>query len=224
MPGRLGGFRAARAFSREVPLERWTAWHLTFNERRAFWDCAGVKQIKRCRIGEFYVNQSICRPSHRGSHVGHRRHIAADMCEGPSGGTGGVPFTDQGKATPLAHITQIQVAHGSYIDALAFFLRDPTTETFVPPHGGGGGTWDLVPIFTQPGEVLTGICGRYGAYVDSLILITNKRNIVAKFGGKGGASTFCYTAIPGTEIVGFCGKSGDYIDAIGVVLRPLNPQ
>jgi hypothetical protein len=124
-------------------------------------------------------------------------------CIGPSGGDGGGSFNDGG-----ANATSIAVHAGAYIDGVEFGSN--------PFHGGGGGSDNSFQL--EPGEVVIGVQGRYGAYVDSLQIITNKRTS-PKYGGNGGVQNFLLKVPAGERVVGFCGRSGAFIDAIGIVTQ-----
>lgn len=137
--------------------------------------------------------------------------------EGPSGGTGGQPFDDAVPVPQPGLPTQLVFRSGSYIDSLQFSYDNGVSLK----HGGNGGqqqtTWNLVAC-----EIVTNINGKYGSYVDSMSISTNKRK--GQFGGSGGDAPYNYTAPPNFAIVGFAGRSGNYIDAIGVRITPIPIQ
>ena len=71
-------------------------------------------------------------------------------------------------------------------------------------------------------EFITGISGRAGDNVDSLVIQTIKQSS-PRYGGNGGRIEFSYNAPEDTEISGFMGRAADRIDAIGVLLRTRRP-
>lgn len=130
--------------------------------------------------------------------------VWAQNCVGPSGGRGGQPFEDGGPAG-----TSITVRSGSEIDGIEFEGNDY--------HGGNGG--NLKPSFVlQPGEVVTGLRGRYGDRIDSLQIITNRR-ASQRYGGDRGSNDYMVAVPEGHTVVGFCGRSGERLDAIGLEYR-----
>jgi hypothetical protein len=144
----------------------------------------------------------------------------AILSEGPSGGTGGSTYNDEAQSifqsdTPI----QINFRSGSYVDNIQFVYNAGS----LPSHGGGGGSPSTFLLDHASGEFITGISGRYGDYVDSLTVQTNKPRTFT-VGGSGGSASYTYTAPPGFQIAATVGRSGDYNDAIGVVLAPLPQQ
>jgi hypothetical protein len=135
---------------------------------------------------------------------------------GYSGGTGGGEFTDD-YIGDTSKVVEIRVSHGRVIEGIqiAYEMSDGTRHP-LRMHGGAGGPLEVFTLHRD--EYITGIGGRYGDFVDSLQIRTNKQR-TTHFGGNGGTADYVYEAPEGTEIVGFCGRSGDVIDAIGVILR-----
>jgi Jacalin-like lectin domain len=125
-------------------------------------------------------------------------------CIGPAGGTGGNNFYDGGASSG----NQITIRSGSEIDSVQFGDNQV--------HGGTGG--DPHTFVLQPGEIVTGIEGRYGLRVDSLRIITNQRTS-DQFGGNGGDRDYHLDVPNGETVVGFCGRSGSRMDAIGLSVR-----
>ena len=140
---------------------------------------------------------------------------AAEMTEfGPSGGFGGssfamCPFTLEGGEAP--RITELRVSSAEYVNSIEIIL----SNGLILRRGGSGGKLKVMKL--DPDENITYIGGRYGDYVDHLIVSTSKRRKM-EWGGDGGKARFDYAALPGTRIGGFVGRSADYIDAIGVCL------
>ncbi|MBV7326938.1 hypothetical protein KFU94_01490 [Chloroflexi bacterium TSY] len=72
-------------------------------------------------------------------------------------------------------------------------------------HGGGG---RLDTFRLAPDEYIVQVYGKYGAFIDSLTIVTNK-NQHKTWGGNGGAAKFAYTAPNGGKIViGFKSQLG----------------
>jgi hypothetical protein len=135
---------------------------------------------------------------------------------GYSGGTGGGEFTDR-YIGDTSRVLVIRVSHGRVIEGIqvVYQMSGGATDELTM-HGGAGGPFGFFRLDHE--EYITGIRGRYGDFVDSLQIRTNKQR-TTHFGGNGGTADYVYEAPEGTEIVGFCGRSGDVIDAIGVILR-----
>jgi hypothetical protein len=132
---------------------------------------------------------------------------------GPSGGTGGVGFTDEVSDTYETSVLYIWT--GSVVEGYTI-QRDEEGHGMGYSHGRYTGTKHTFTL--QQGEYITGISGRYGTFVDSIIIQTNRRTS-PRYGGPGGSAEYIYEAPDGWEIAGFCGRAGTYLDAIGVVLR-----
>lgn len=134
---------------------------------------------------------------------------------GPYGGGGGAYFEDQ---IPMgSNIIEVQIRAGTFIDAIQILFRSGAQTMSFPRRGGpGGGFYSFV---LQGGEFITGIRGRHGIYVDSIIICTNMRES-PPYGGMGGAIPYQVYAPQGHRVVGFFGRSGIYVDAIGIITRP----
>ena len=138
---------------------------------------------------------------------------------GPSGGTGGEPFSDS-----PGTINQIIVHHGAYVDGIEIGWNDGTTSK----HGEGGGP-NVDTFILNPDEHLTAIDGTIGnlpddggPYVVSIRFVVSTGNTVRRsaiLGADHGTCAFQYTAPSNASIVGFFGRSGKYLDAIGVLLQ-----
>ena len=133
---------------------------------------------------------------------------------GPSGGEGGIDFSD----TQVAgfKLVEVRIRSGNLIDAIQTVYKDASGKQFMSKmHGGGGGTQRVFKL--SSGERITHISGKYGAFIDSLqIRTSNGRS--ERFGGNGGSVEYTYSAPPGKTIYGFFGRCGKYVDAIGVIL------
>ncbi len=70
-------------------------------------------------------------------------------------------------------------------------------------------------MVTAGNEYIIGFSGRYGDYIDSLKIQTNKRTS-PQFGGSGGRQDFRVRVPSGNRAVGLIGRSGRYLDALGI--------
>jgi hypothetical protein len=153
-----------------------------------------------------------------------RQQASPSYIDGTSGGDGGDPFTDTGAGNAaltisLPDTTRVRgviIQSGNYVDGiqLVYILRGQTVSWGY--HGGAGG--DHHEFWLDSDEYITGIEGRSGAFVDSLIIHTNKRSS-PQYGGDGGANAYSYDVPPKFHVMGFWGRSGDYIDSIGIEYR-----
>lgn len=140
---------------------------------------------------------------------------------GPSGGYGGKYFSDQNVCGQFSsdnrRLVEVRIRSGVYIDAIQTVYVNMAGQKFVSPwHGGAGGRLSVFKL--APGEYITRISGKYGKYIDSLQIVTNKGSIKG-WGGTGGAGNYIYAAPPGSRIHGFFGRSGKYLDAVGVIMK-----
>ena len=132
---------------------------------------------------------------------------------GPCGGTGGDTFTDDIPADGVK-IQSIEIRHGSYIDAVKLNYSDGSSSA---QHGGRGGNKSVIEF--EADEFLTEISGKYGAYVESMLIRTNVQTF-GPFGGNGGPKDYrCQVPEENMEIIGFFGSSGGYLDALGIIGR-----
>jgi hypothetical protein len=139
---------------------------------------------------------------------------------GPSGGTGGVGFTDEIK--DRISVKEVNIWTGSVVNGINIVHSD-SSGGYYATHRYGSSEGTKHTFTLQADEYITGISGRYGTFVDSIIIHTNNR-MSRSYGGTGGSAEYIYEAPSGYEVAGFCGREGkgegDVIDAIGVVLRP----
>lgn len=139
---------------------------------------------------------------------------------GPSGGRTGSYFST-GVLPAAASVRTIRVQHGALIKAVGITYEVDDATVVLGMHGGEKGEPDSVDL--EPGEYVTKIEGRYGRYVDSLVLHTSLGKS-HRFGGRGGTVGYEYQAPQGCEICGFGGSSSDRVDAIGPMYRQLATQ
>jgi hypothetical protein len=136
-----------------------------------------------------------------------------------AGGRGGSSFSD--RDIPLgARISEIRIRSGQSIDSIqaVYLLQDGRTFEG-PVHGGRGGNLSVFRL--EPGEYITGFSGRYGDYLDSLIIRTNQRTSQT-FGGRGGSRNFAINVPAGNQVSSLTGRSGEYLDAIGLLYSPVD--
>ena len=134
------------------------------------------------------------------------------------GGGGGSPFSDI-EISAEARILEVNVFSGDYVDAVQITYILPDGRTFSSArHGGGRGSPHVFRLDSD--EYITGLSGRYGNYIDSLCIRTNKRSSPV-FGGRGGKRDYGIELPSGNYAVGFVGRAGDYLDAIGLTYLPL---
>jgi len=133
---------------------------------------------------------------------------------GPVGGNGGQTFDDY--VIPAgSRISQIRIHCGDFIDAIQIVYIDPEGGKVVMDKIGGPGG-DLFTFDLAADEIMTGISGRHGWYIDSMTIHTNKR-VSESFGGHYGHEPYQLLAPAGRCVTGFHGRSHHYIDAIGII-------
>jgi len=134
------------------------------------------------------------------------------------GGNGGANFSDTEFQSGV-RITEVRVYTGNYVDAvqLGYEYQDGRTVAGLR-RGGPGGRENVFRLDRD--EYITGISGRYGNYIDSLTIQTNKRTSPV-FGGSGGKRDYRIEVPSGYQAVGFAGRSAKYLDAIGLITAPV---
>jgi hypothetical protein len=143
---------------------------------------------------------------------------------GPSGGVGGIHFSDAevagGFLSDGRRLVEVRIRSGALINAIQTVYVNVLGQKYESPwHGGAGGT---LSVFTlAPDEYITRVNGKYGAFMDHLEIITNKGHFKG-WGGTGGQIGFVYNAPPGSKIHGFFGHSGDLLDSIGVFFKKIS--
>jgi hypothetical protein len=130
-----------------------------------------------------------------------------------AGGSGGDSFSDT-QIPPGARISEIRSSSGRYVDGIQAVYTLTDGSVFEGPwHGGRGGTINAFKLDSN--EYIVGLSGRYGEYIDSLIIRTNRRTS-PQFGGTGGQREFRIDVASGNQAIGFIGRCGKYLDAIGL--------
>ena len=130
-----------------------------------------------------------------------------------SGGNGGSEFSDTD--IPVgARISEIRIRSSQFVDSIqaVYVLREGSIFEG-PVHGGGGGNFRVFRLDSD--EYITGVSGRYGSFIDSIVIQTNKRTSPV-FGGRGGNRSYRISVPPGNQAIGFVGRAGKYLDAIGL--------
>lgn len=136
----------------------------------------------------------------------------------PVGGNGGEPF-DNYYVPENARLTQLHLFADNFINAIQLVYTTAAGECVTMARIGGlGGEHHLITF--ESDEYITAIGGRYGWFIDSLYIGTNK-NVTPTYGGNSGEHEFHFLAPKGQHIIGFIGRSAWYIDALGVVIREL---
>jgi len=93
---------------------------------------------------------------------------------GYSGGTGGTEFIDV--VPPNAkRIAAIQLRVGAYLDAIQTVYELVDGKMAPQPMRSGDDSGNPAEFVLEGDEYLTGICGRYGNSVDSIVFQTNNR-------------------------------------------------
>lgn len=138
---------------------------------------------------------------------------------GVYGGGGGTAFSDT-NIPQGARISEVRIYSGNVIDGIQAVYILPDGRSYEGPfHGNRGGRPNVFRLDAD--EYITGITGRYGDYVDSLTLRTNKRTSPS-YGGRGGSKSFSIDVPSGYMAIGFSGRAGKYLDAIGLNSAPLS--
>jgi hypothetical protein len=135
------------------------------------------------------------------------------------GGGGGDAFADPAQQVG-ARVLEVRVWSGDWVDAVQVLISLPDGSTRTgAKHGGSGG--NLSTFRLDPDEYITGLSGRYGKYVDSVRIHTNRRTSDV-FGGRGGSRDLRVDVPSGYQGIGFAGRAGLYLDAVGLVYAPVS--
>jgi len=138
-----------------------------------------------------------------------------------AGGRGGTAFADR-DIPQDAIVSAVRVRGGDFIDSVQMIYTLTDGRTFEGPvHGGQGGRSSIFRLDRD--EYITGISGRYGEYIDSLVFHTNKRTSDS-FGGRGGNRSFRIDVPSGNRAIGFAGRAAEYLDALGLTYIPVKTQ
>ncbi|MBZ5643390.1 MAG: hypothetical protein LAO19_11565 [Acidobacteriia bacterium] len=130
-----------------------------------------------------------------------------------AGGSGGTEFVDA-DVPAGGRIVEVRIHAGEYVDSIQMIYTMPDGRPLeAARHGGDGGRG--ISFRLDQGEYIVGISGRYGQYVDSVRIRTNKRTSEV-FGGRGGEREFRIDVPDDSQATGFIGRAGEYLDAIGL--------
>jgi hypothetical protein len=131
----------------------------------------------------------------------------------------GRPFRD--RAIPLnSTITGVKIRHACGIDAIQLVGKNPKGEQIpFEKHGGEGGREEEFTL--QEGEYITGISGKHGTGIDSIVIHTNLDD-TKRFGGEGGDHDYHIEVPEGCQVIGFVGQSSGTVTRIGLVYRKLS--
>lgn len=133
------------------------------------------------------------------------------------GGPGGTAFVDRPPAG--VRVGAIAVQAGGWIDSVGVVYEAPDGRRYASQrHGGSGGGSCVITL--EPDERILAIRGAYGAYVESIQLITTKGE--SRVCGKPGGAQYRVDVPPNHSVVGFAGRAGLYVDAIGLALATTN--
>jgi hypothetical protein len=135
------------------------------------------------------------------------------------GGPGGAAFVDRPPAG--ARVGAVAIGAGALIDSVRVVYETPDGRRYPSArHGGPGGGPCVIAL--EPDERILAIRGRYGAYIESIQLITNK-GTSRICGGPGGVAEYRIDVPRNHTVIGFTGRAGTYLDAIGLALAPRQP-
>jgi hypothetical protein len=133
------------------------------------------------------------------------------------GGRGGAPFADD--VMLGARVSEVYVFSGDYVDAIQIEYILPDGRKVLGPRDGGlGGRQNTFRLDSD--EYIVGLSVKYGEYLDSLQIQTNKRKSSA-YGGFGGSKISRVDVPSGNQAIGFIGRAGEFLDSIGLVYIPL---
>ncbi len=133
------------------------------------------------------------------------------------GGNGGTEFADVDLPRG-SRLMEVHVYTGKYVDAIQALYQLPDGSTWMGPrHGGPGGDRNVFRIDSD--EFIVALSGRYGNYIDSMQIHTNKRSFPL-LGGSGGSQSYRIDVGTENQAVGFTGRAGKYLDAVGLAFVP----
>ena len=138
--------------------------------------------------------------------------LAADQTR-VIGGPGGNAFVDRPPAG--GRIGAIAIQAGGWIDSVGVVYETSDGRRYASQrHGGSGGGPCVITL--EPDERILAIRGHYGAYVESIQLITTRGE--SRICGRPGGARYRIDVPPSHSVVGFAGRAGLYVDAIGLAL------
>ncbi len=134
------------------------------------------------------------------------------------GGTGGNSFSET-MLQAGGRIVEVHVFSGDWVDAIQLWYELPEGKTIFGQRFGGPNGKESVFRLDRD-EYIMGISGRYGDYLDSISIQTNKRTS-PRFGGSGGRRDYRIDTQSGFQAVGIAGRGAKYLDAIGLIVAPI---
>jgi hypothetical protein len=138
--------------------------------------------------------------------------LAADQTR-VLGGPGGNAFVDRPPAG--VRVGAIAIRAGGWIDSVGVVYEASDGRRYASQrHGGSGGGPCVITL--EPDERILAIQGHYGAYVESIQLITTRGE--SRICGRPGGARYRIDVPPNHSVVGFAGRAGVYVDAIGLAL------
>jgi len=134
------------------------------------------------------------------------------------GGGGNMPFTDE-TIPNGSRVSEVHIFSGDFVDAVQMqYILPNGSKAMGPRHGGSGGGQNIFRLDSD--EYIVGLSIKYGDYIDSLQVQTNKRTS-STFGGFGGSNSYKVQVPAGNQAIGFTGRAGEFLDSIGLVYIPL---
>jgi hypothetical protein len=109
----------------------------------------------------------------------------------------------------------IAIRAGGWIDSVGVVYETSDGRRHASQrHGGSGGGPCVITL--EPDERILAIQGHYGAYVESIQLVTTRGE--SRICGRPGGARYRIDVPPNHSVVGFAGRAGLYVDAIGLAL------
>ncbi|MEO8135639.1 MAG: jacalin-like lectin [Betaproteobacteria bacterium] len=134
------------------------------------------------------------------------------------GGPGGTAFVDRPPAG--VRIGAIAIQAGGWIDSVGVVYETSDGRRYASQrHGGSGGGPCVITL--EPDERILAIQGHHGAFIESIQLITTRRQ--SRICGRPGGAQYRIDVPPNHSVVGFAGRAGLYVDAIGLSLATTKP-
>lgn len=141
---------------------------------------------------------------------------------GPVGGDGGQPIENY-QIPEGYRIREIHLLTTDIVEGIQFTITDGKGGKSMPIIGGQSDRHKSHFVFAiGHNEILTGISGRYGWFIDGLRIHTNRR-ISPLYGGHGGSDEFHFVVGKNEEVAGLVGRAGWFIDALGVIVKTRAP-
>jgi len=117
-------------------------------------------------------------------------------------------------------IQAITFVGDSYSNGLQIHYNINGETIEAPKHAGNHHNPKENLVVFEKGEEIIGISGGCGAWMDSITIITNKREI--RSGTSDGGARFHITLSYGSRVVSICGGTGGHIHNVGLVFIPVS--